>query len=237
MDSRHVSPVVFGISFVLGMMVLAGGIVRFKAADHSISVTGSAQRLIVADRAVWRVTLSRTTGLGDVTQGSQALADDRKKLSQYLHAKGVSNSGVTIKPVSIDTLMNYNINQPSGYTFRQEVIVASDDVHALTAVAQEASSLLVQGALVSTTALEYYYSRLPELRVEMLAQATEDARVRAERIAESAGAALGSLQTASMGVIQLSAAHSVEVSDYGMYDTTSIEKQITAVVRASFGVR
>lgn len=228
---------ILGVSFVLGMSVLGFAAGRFKAADRFISVTGSAQKVITSDRAVWRVTLARTAGLDAPTGGSSLVAQDLGKLLAYLKKHALSGSEIVVKPVSVETLMNYTINQPAGYTFRQDIVVSSDDVQALTAIAQGASSLFAEGALVSTTSLEYYYSRLPELRVEMLAQATNDAYLRAQKIAESADARLGSLQSASMGVIQLTAVDSVDVSDYGAYDTSSIDKQITAVVRASFGVR
>jgi hypothetical protein len=61
--------------------------------------------------------------------------------------------------------------------------------------------------------------------------------VRAGKIVESAGSNLGKLRSASMGVMQITPVNSTDVSDYGYYDTTSIEKQITAIVRASFAVQ
>lgn len=228
---------ILGVSFVVGMMILGMSAVQYKAADRFISVTGSAQKTIISDRAVWHVTLSRTAGLDDAAGGSKLMNQDLQKLLSYVKKSGMTGSGIIVKPVSVETLMNYNVNQPAGYTFRQEVVISSSDVQGLTTIAQGAASLFAEGALVSTASLEYYYSKLPELRIAMLAAATNDARLRAEKIAESAGASLGGLQDASMGVIQLTAANSVDVSDYGTYDTSSIEKQLTAIVRASFAIK
>jgi hypothetical protein len=145
---------------------------------------------------------------------------------------------VTVQPLRVDTLVNYNAGStPTAYHLAQTVTVESDDVQKVTALAKRSNELLAQGALISSTNLEYFYSKLPELRIAMLAEATSDAQARAKKIAESAGSVLGGLKSAAQGVFQLTAVNSTDVSDYGMYDTSSIEKQITAVVRASFGVR
>lgn len=119
----------------------------------------------------------------------------------------------------------------------QDIVVESTDVPKVTKIAQEASTLLAQGAVINTLSLEYYYSKLADLKVEMMAEATKNARDRAAKIAESAGGSLGSLREASMGVMQITPVNSTDVSDYGTYDTSSLEKQITAVVRAAFSVR
>ena len=60
--------------------------------------------------------------------------------------------------------------------------------------------------------------------------------VRAEQIAKSTGSSIGSVRTARMGVLQITPADSTEVSDSGMNDTSSLEKDITAVVNIGFAV-
>ena len=85
--------------------------------------------------------------------------------------------------------------------------------------------------------MEYYYSKLADLKLTMLAAATQNAKDRASRIATSTGATLGPIQSASMGVFQVTAVNSTDISDYGAYDTTTIDKRVTAVVRSSFTVR
>ena len=68
------------------------------------------------------------------------------------------------------------------------------------------------------------------------AEAAKDAKVRAEKVAESTGSSIGSVRTARMGVLQITPADSNEVSDSGMNDTSSLEKDITAVVNVGFEI-
>ena len=83
----------------------------------------------------------------------------------------------------------------------------------------------------------YVYTKLAPLKIQMLAEASKDARLRAERIATSSGSQLGRLITARMGVMQVNPKFSSQVSGEGNNDKTTLEKDAMAVVTASFEVR
>lgn len=70
--------------------------------------------------------------------------------------------------------------------------------------------------------------------MQVQAEAAKDAMMRAKKIAEATGSTLGSIREARMGVLQITPKNSTEISDYGMNDVSAIEKDITAVVNASF---
>lgn len=67
----------------------------------------------------------------------------------------------------------------------------------------------------------------------ILADAAQDARVRAER----SGSVVVGLVTARMGVVQVNAANESETSAEGMNDTSIVEKDAFAVVRSVFQTR
>jgi hypothetical protein len=91
--------------------------------------------------------------------------------------------------------------------------------------------------LIESSPPQYYYTKIGDLKIEMLGEASKDAKERAERIASSTGNSIGSVKSARMGVLQITAADSTDVSDSGTYDTSTIEKDMTAVVNISFAVR
>ena len=112
----------------------------------------------------------------------------------------------------------------------------SEDIDKIGQIAREATELINQGILIESMAPEYLVTKLGEIKIEMLAEASKDAKVRAEQIAKSTGSSIGSVRTARMGVLQITPADSTEVSDSGMNDTSSLEKDITAVVNIGFAV-
>lgn len=124
----------------------------------------------------------------------------------------------------------------TGYTCTQTFEVRSARVKEIADLANKAPELIKEGINLNSWAPEYLYTKLADLRIEMLGEATADAKVRAERIAESAGNDIGALRSARMGVFQVTARNSTDVSDYGYYDTSSLDKDITSVVTLSFAV-
>ena len=105
-------------------------------------------------------------------------------------------------------------------------------------ISREVTQLLEQGVPISSTAPSYFYTKLGELKIEMLAEASKDARVRAERILASAGEAkLGALTDADMGVINVNSANSTETSWGGNNDTSSLEKDIITIVHCNFEIQ
>ena len=89
---------------------------------------------------------------------------------------------------------------------------------------------------VSICAPTYLYSGIEGLKLDLLAKATENAKLRAKTLAEAGGAKLGSIMSASQGVFQITQPLSTEVASYGMYDTSTVEKDVRCVVNVQFAV-
>src|SRR5258708_28923275 len=122
------------------------------------------------------------------------------------------------------------------YAMEQSIEVTSSDIDKVTKASHEATKLIEDGIYVDSDAPRYLYTKLAELKIQMLAEASKDARVRAEQMATNMGSGVTSLQSAKMGVMQINAANETEVSAEGNNDTTSLDKDIMAVVTATFGV-
>jgi uncharacterized protein len=104
-------------------------------------------------------------------------------------------------------------------------------------VSREATQLIDQGVYVASDEPLYIYTKLAELKVQMLADAARDARNRAEQIATQSSSHLGGLLTARMGVMQINPAYSTAVSAEGNNDKTSLDKDALAIVTATFAVQ
>lgn len=85
--------------------------------------------------------------------------------------------------------------------------------------------------------VQYLVSNLDDIKIEMVGKATQNAKQRAESMVKSTGDKIGSLNSAKMGVFQIVPINSTEVTDYGINDTSSPEKNVIAVVNATFTVK
>jgi len=127
-------------------------------------------------------------------------------------------------------------NTIEGYVVRQWVQIASGDVAAIAKVARDASDLIGEGIELDGNPPQYLYTKLDELKLEMLGESTKNARDRAEKLVSGSPSSLGALRSASQGVFQITPAFSTEVSDEGMNDTSSIQKIVKAVVTLEYAI-
>ena len=230
--------IIIGLALVITGVVVTNGFYKVKALSNNISVTGAAEMRIDSDVVKWTLQLTQSADSNSIQSANTAISSDLGALRAFLSENGIEKKWITIRPVTMDTMYDYNRGGgPSGYNLRQTVVVESEDIPTVQTAAESVNVLLNESALVSTTSIEYFYSDLASLKQEILANAMADAKQRAQKMVESGGGKLGDLHAASMGVLQVTAVNSVEVADYGMYDTSALEKKVTAVVRASFGIR
>ena len=213
--------------------------VKGKRGDQTITVTGSAKRQIKSDSVIWKSAISYQAPV--LSEAYKSLSEAVPKVKAYLVSKGIPDSEITVSSISSQTLHGRTsdggeTSEITGYSLRQELEVRSKEVDKIGKIAREATELINQGILLESMAPEYYYTQIGGLKIEMLAEAAKDAKTRAEKIAESTGSSIGSVKTARMGVLQITPAGSNEVSDSGMNDTSSLDKDITAVVSIGFAV-
>ncbi|HEV7449176.1 MAG TPA: SIMPL domain-containing protein [Candidatus Paceibacterota bacterium] len=228
-------------AFVVGAFLLVTGAIfswafySARQGDDTIVVTGSAKTDVKADSAKWTIEVYRSAEQGGLQQAYVSVAKDADAVKRYFKAQGIADDAVTANTASADE--QYNNNGPTTYRVHQEITVSSADVSKVQALSQNAGALLNQGLSVSPRQPEYYISNLPELRVSLLGQAIADAKARAQEIAKSGGSSVGKLSGASSGVVQVMAPNSTSVEDYGSYDTSTIDKEVSVTARATFVVR
>ena len=103
--------------------------------------------------------------------------------------------------------------------------------------ATQLGSLIERGIAVSAGALQFISTELTKAKLDALQKATEEAHRRAEILVHGLGGKLGRMRSSSQGVYQVTPRDSTEVSDYGINDTSSREKDVNAVVSATFEVK
>jgi len=227
------------IGIVLASLIFGWFYSSAKKGDDAITVTGSAKKRITSDLVIWSAGVSSQSV--QLSDAYKQLSDNIPRIKQYLIEKGIPESQMTVSSITTTTLKRRDADgnetaEISGYSLTQSIEVRSNDVQKISQIAREATELINQGILVESKAPQFYYTAIGDLKIEMLGEAAKDAKERASRIASSTGNSIGSVRSAKMGVLQITAADSTDVSDYGVYDTTTIEKDMTAVVNVSFAV-
>jgi uncharacterized protein len=223
--------VVLGLALVAAALVFGLFFYHARTPQRTVQVVGAATRQFDTDVARWRVTLSRGVGLDGLSAGYSALHQDVERVAAQLRALGVPDSGLIVQPASANPRYERD-GQMTGYDVNQTLLAVSHDVDALERLALDPGQLDTGGAFLQGSSLEYFYDGLAELKHALLAEATADARRRAEQIAGEGN--VDAMTEASAGVFQITQPYSTDVEAYGIHDTSSRQQQITVTVRATF---
>ncbi len=219
---------------VLSAMLGTSAWLKIKNSQF-VSVKGSAQKNIEADLAIWSG--SFLVEAETLLEAQHKIQADRALVAKFLSDTGVTN--VTFAPIGIEELKatqksadGFVSQRTTGYRLTQAVSVESTDVDRLDKL--DSTPLVEQGVIFSVAPPQFIYSKAGDTKIEMLAEATKDARARAEQIASQGGRTIARLQNADQGIFQITQEHSVNTSWQGENDTTARKKTITAVITATF---
>ena len=200
-----------------------------------ITAKGSTRKNVKSDLVVWKG--SFTTEAPTLLEAQKKLKADAAKVAQFLGGNNVTN--FVFQPINIDEVKasqkdpgGWVEQRTTGYRLSQIVRVTSPDVDRLAQL--DTTPLVEQDVLFTTESPQFLYTKVAEEKIEMLADATKDARARAEQIAAQGGRGIASLHDATMGVFQITPLHESDTSGGGENDASSVDKTITAVVTATF---
>lgn len=229
-----------GLFFSLSLIISTGMVSR-TLSRSGIEVTGSAVEIVKSDSAAWDLDI--TTSAKNKKKAYDQLIKNKDLVLKYLLAKGFGANEIAIQnmnsyPVfkkSTDT--GEDTNEIDHYELSQTFIINSNNIQLIKDVSLDAENLLNQGIDVKSNPPSYFYTKLSDLKIKLLNEASEDAKRRAKAMLKSTGNRVGAIKSVKTGVFQITPPNSTEVSDYGIYDTSSIDKKITAVTQVTFSIR
>jgi hypothetical protein len=224
------------VAVVLTAHSISGTIRDRQHLHDTISVTGSARKPISANLVRWSLTVRETAP--DAARAARRLRRDVTYVQAFLRRAGIPADAITPAVVTSEPLVTLLPGHRRLVRFRvsQRLDVRTREIDAVEPVARRIGELLEQGIDVSAGPLRYLSTELTQAKLDALPAATADARRRAEIIVKGLGGKLGGMRSSSLGVYQVTPRDSTDVSDYGINDTTSRQKDVIAVVRATFAV-
>jgi uncharacterized protein len=241
---KHVSSIIFAIAIMVSAALLGNANINRNKTSGTVDVTGLGQKNFTADLVVWEGNFSRENQ--DIKVAYSDLEQDRNAVMTYLTGKGIPKEQIIFQAVSTTPLYRQNYSSSGnfmgqtflGYELNQTLKVESKDVEKVDQISREITELLLQGVKFYSQAPRFYYTELESLKIEMISRATEDARIRAEKIAENSGAKLGKLLSANMGIFQITGLNSTEEYSWGgTFNTSSKEKTASITMRLSYAVK
>lgn len=243
---NSMNALILGITFLISVIFLGTNYFNYKSLDTGITVTGSATKNFSSDLIVWRGYFSKKAQTSK--EAYKLLKDDASKINEYLLSNGVKEEEIVFSSVSIRE--NYVTDQVydeasgeyryferfDGYLLSQDVVIESGEVDKIEVISRDITQLIDSGVEFFSSSPEYYYTKLSELKLQMITEATDNARERAEILARNSNSSLGRLVKGNLGVFQITAQNSSEDEyDYmGVFNTSSKNKTALVTVKLQY---
>ena len=229
--------------FWLAVILAVGLVVAVKVgtstvSKDSITVTGSAYEIVKSDSGRLEIELSARKP--DKQTAYNTVKNQLPEVMKYLSDKGITD--IEVKAVNGYNTYKYTANgnmtnDIAYYNLSQMVVIKSDNVEKIKEISTDIQKLLDKGIDISVRSPEYFYSKLGDLKVKLLQEATTDAKDRATAMLKATNNKPGKIQSVRMGVFQITPVDSTNVSDMGINDTTTVDKKVTAVANVVFRIK
>jgi hypothetical protein len=202
-----IGAVVLGLGVALGGYFIGDGFSKGRAADRYITVKGVSERDVVADIALWPLRFVATND--DLGKAQAEIEQSNEKVRAFLQQQGIDPSAAEVRRLEVtDVLANaYRSGGPAGsrYIIAQTVMVRTTDPHSVARASENVGDLVEAGVVLSSqggygSGPTYLFARLNDLKPEMIAEATAEARRAAEQFATDSGSRIGKIRRANQGV-------------------------------------
>lgn len=206
---------ILGISLFLGLsalgLLLGKALLDMKQLERSVTVKGLSEHEYPADIVIWPIQFTEADN--DLGNLYQTMESGTAKINRFLADKGITNNEITINAPAITdkSAQQYGGGQRAEfrYTATQTVTVYSENIDAVRQAMSALSELGKQGLVLSgdnyQAQSEYLFTRLNEIKPQMIEEATQNAREVAEKFAADSNSHLGKIRQASQGQFSISA--------------------------------
>jgi hypothetical protein len=202
---------ILALGILLGGLAIGVGFARGRAQDRFVTVKGVSEREVQADLAIWPLRLVAADN--DLAQASRTLRESERQVRAFLAAQGIDSTQVTTQDFqAADAFANqYGGNQiTSRYALRQTLVVRSADPARVLAASERVAELVSAGVVLSSgseyggsSGPTFLFTRLNDVKPEMIQEATARAREAAEQFARDSRAALDGIRRANQGVFEI----------------------------------
>ncbi len=218
----------FGL--MLSGYLLGNGLLRAKEAERSVTVRGLAERDVTADLATWTISYSSTSS--NLAEAQAKVQRDTKAIEQFF--SGLGFPADALQPTGAN-VSSYSDRGVARFTVRQRLALRTNDIkRAQRAVAQQ-FDLVDRGVMLEEgSGMSYTFTRLNDIKPEMVAEATKDARASAEQFAKDSGARVGAIRDATQGYFSIEGRDG-ESGGWGVSDSPYKKVRVVTTVDFSLG--
>jgi len=199
-----------GLGILIGAWILKNGISGMQDSQRIVSVKGLSEREMPADKVTWPIVFKEVNN--DLVALYSKLEQGNKLVVDFLKSNGISEDEISVgAPDIIDFQTERYASQEIRYRYNGTSIitVSSNKVDIVRSLIPKISQLIKEGIAVAANRdyeyrINYEFTKLNDIKPEMIEEATKNARISAEKFASDSHSKLGKIKTASQGQMSIS---------------------------------
>ena len=240
--------IIFSVLIILAFNVIKIAVPYILHKKQNISVKGSVSIDFTSDYIVWNGQFHNKDL--NLTKSYELMKRDKHKINDFFSSNNINDSLVTFKSIQMKKVYkkDYKYNDDGeivnsedlfdGYMLSQDIIIESNDVTLVERVSNEITDLIAFNVNISSKNPRYYYTKLSDLKIDMIRKAGEDGLLRAKTAVSSSGGSLGSLLLADIGVFQILGKNSNDKFSWGgTLNLLSKEKTAYVTVKQKYSLK
>jgi uncharacterized protein len=240
---NYVSAILFSVAIIVTAVVLGNAYIKRAKPEGEIAVTGQGKRDFTSDLIVWEGNFSKLNQ--DLKTASAQLTQDKQLIAGYLSKNGINKNEIVFSAIEINEQVRPKYSEKGqymgdefvGYKLTQSIQITSKEIEKIEEISRRITELLNEGIQLNSQPPRYYYTKLSDLKIELISEATKDARERADKISENSGSTIDELISAQMGIFQITGQNSNEEYSWGgTFNTSSKEKTASITVKLNYSI-
>jgi len=209
-----------GEAFILGVLLCTGlvvlglfissSITKIKALDRTVTVKGLSEREIPANIAIWPIKFSEADN--DLSNLFSVIQNKTSLITEFLRKNGFNENEISLTSPAILDRHAQGYVDTNKVTFRYSanstITVYTENVDSVRNATKKLVDLGKHGIAIAgqdyQTRTEYLFTKLNDIKPEMVAEATKNAREVAIKFAMDSNSKLGKIKRASQGQFSIS---------------------------------
>lgn len=223
------------IGLIISSLILGFFFYVSRNESNTVKVVGYASESFESDIIRWNFNVTEISFNQDLKNGYARLNKKINDLKNIINSNKLEDVEIIFKPISINDIYDRD-GITNNKKLSQEVLITSKSLEQIEELSTNPSIFIENNVLFEFSNIEYYYSKLDDLKKELLGKAIINAKERAYEILSATNHKVGDLRTARSGVFQITEPLSTEVAAYGLYSTATKKKNIKVTVSADFDI-
>lgn len=227
--------VILSLGLIISSAIVSNTIESLKRKDDIVIVKGVAERKIKSDKAILSITVKSSDR--EVNTALDNLKLNTKDIIEQLKAEGFTDEEIKLENIFSEPVYYFNdrgnqTNRILSYNSSQSLSITTSKVDKIDSVALKLS----ENVNLSVSEPQYFVTNIEKLKIDLLGEATKNAKLRANELLKNNGRNLDGIKSANQGVFQVTGDNISETSDSGYYDTYSLEKTVRAVISIEYRI-